>query len=173
MYSIDIQALLSSVKDVVDEASLNVNSIAEDVAEMSRAKLISLAQAELKTSRDEYLNAISKVEKVQGAFEIRLESSTTKSGFSLPHAVEHGMPAFDMKPGLLKQVKSRHTGKYQKLTGKDYRDVPVSNGPGAAIRRVSRTTSAGKWQHPGIKAKNFFQRVADTVEATISEVLNS
>lgn len=112
--------------------------VLDDVAASSRAKWIRLAQAELQTSRQTYIQGIQQV-----ASDGPLERSITLLGW-LPNAIENGLDAFDLRDTLLGPGSSirkpifRAVGKGRSgatmydFTGQYYAHVPIRHGtPGS------------------------------------------
>lgn len=91
-----------------------------DIAEEARGQIIRLAGERLLSTFEDYVSNLTPVEFVPGAAEITLVGW-------LPNAVENGLAAFDMKPGLL-AGRNAKTDKH----GNRYNTVPFRHGtPGA------------------------------------------
>jgi hypothetical protein len=166
---VDVVKLAQEIQLVMKAEEMAVEETILDVAEMSRTRLVTMAQRELSTSRLEYIASISRVEKIQDGARIRLTSSPARTKkFNLPSAVELGMRPFDMKPYLLRGRSS----KYSAAKGRLYADIPLKGRAQATvIRRVSDASDRRSWRHPGIQARGFFERVADQVDQVLAEVL--
>ncbi|MBT8428502.1 MAG: hypothetical protein KJN79_01180 [Gammaproteobacteria bacterium] len=128
------------MSDVIPEQMLAALSesmvvhILDSVATSARAKWIRLAQTELQTSRQSYIQGIQDVES-----EGPMERSITLLGW-LPNAIENGLAPFDMRETLLgpgssirKPIfksagKGRSGATLYEATGQYYAHVPIRHG---------------------------------------------
>lgn len=96
-----------------------LNAVLDDVAASARVKWIRIAQTELHSTRQDYIQAIGEIQTGEGSREIAL------IGW-LANAIENGMDAYDMRDTLL--ANSSHVGK----DGKKFAYIPFRHGtPGS------------------------------------------
>lgn len=111
-----------------------------------------LAGQKLKSSRNAYQKGLD--------FEIvdDLSFYLTLEGY-IPYSVEMGRNGFDMKPGLLKNAKSRviplNVNRYINMT------KPT------VFRTVSVTSRPDSWMHPGWKGKKLSDEVVKELDTAI------
>lgn len=145
MIEVDLHQILPPgvLESLSEEA---VQQMLADIAEAARDKWVQLAQAELTTSRRDYVAGVQAVELSPGMAVIALVGE-------LPNIIEQGMDATDMHDTLLgpnvpvAPVGSR--GKHPKAGGGYYRAIPFRHGTptsggasGAPMGRVYRGHSA-------------------------------
>lgn len=103
---IDAAGIAEMFKEFAAEVEADLKKGVANLAAVTHAKVAEMASTELKSSREEYLNALGFEEISEGVWVVSLE----KDAFF----IEEGLPAnFDMKPGLLKDAKTGAAGKYK------------------------------------------------------------
>lgn len=122
-----------------------------------RKKMMQYAKHELSPNvSKQYIGGLSEV-----TVDKENEVSFQLNGF-LPVALEVGIDAFDIKPGLLRSPKAKIAqdgSRYIRvpLMKADRRKKPV-------IRTVSSKSDAMSWIHPGLESRNFFDRATEEIE---------
>jgi len=130
---IDVRgAIPESLIAILEGAGL-MEAVLDDIAASARAKWIRLAQTELHTTRQSYIQGIQEVEAEEGVRSISLVGW-------LANAVENGLDPFDLRETLLgPNAKNRHPilralvpGQPRVRTGGWYANVPFRHGsPGS------------------------------------------
>lgn len=119
------------IDDIAKLAQSITPAAAVRLAHAARTQIVVAAQRELKTSARDYVAGISDV-KVVAAPGGGVEARVVLSG-TLPNMVERGVPAFDMRPGLLASPKARTTSKGHRVLAVPFRHM----GPGASGRNAA------------------------------------
>jgi len=115
------------VDEIANLAKTLTPAAAVRLAHAARTQIVVSAQRELKTSARDYVAGVSDV-KVTATAE-RVEARIVLKG-ALPNMVERGVPAFDMRPGLLSSPKARTTEAGHRVLAVPFRHM----GPGASGR---------------------------------------
>jgi len=119
MIEIDLQGVPSAVAAIIGPELVPL--ILDDVAAAARAKWITLAQRQLHSAKRDYIQGIQAVVR-----EGPLSRIIELLGW-LPNAVEHGIPAFDLRTTLLKKnakISWRKAGRGGGAVGYKYKAIP-------------------------------------------------
>jgi hypothetical protein len=100
----DISAMHERVKAIADAM---LSQSAEDLAAMTYSKVVEIAQSKLRTSRQEYLNALSYEAAGGGAWTVTLDKKAMW--------IEEGMPRHEMIDDLLKNAMTSKKGTRYKV----------------------------------------------------------
>ena len=118
------------------------------------------AEISLHTSLGAYLAGLSEPILEGGGVAIELQDE-------FPNWIESGHGPVDLRRTLLR---SGLTGVKTSKAGVRYRDVPITDPRGETIiRRISENSTG--WQHPGIKARNFAERVKADLPRIVDEAV--
>lgn len=116
-FSIDAAELAAVFKELALEVQQDLEKGVANLAAMTDAKTKELAQAELKTSRQTYIDNLTMEEVSPGIWVVSLDQPAL--------FIEEGLdPNFDMKPGLLKNAKTSKDGTKYKVIPFDYGKAP-------------------------------------------------
>ena len=111
----------------------------------------------LKSSRESYLAALE-LENGPGGITIGLTGGSESENF-LANAVDSGYPAFDMKPGLLKE-------ETKVIVPLNVDRRVVFNNP-KVFRTITKQSPATSWIHPGWEGMNIVDEVVEELNYNI------
>lgn len=112
-FEIDAEAIAKEFAEFALEVEQDLNTAVANLAAITNAKVKEMAQKELHSTRQRYIDALSFAEVSPGLWVVSLDESALW--------IENGLPSdFDMKPGLLKNAK-------MSKDGVQYRVVPFNH----------------------------------------------
>lgn len=112
-----MDALTKEFKEFAKELESDINQAMGELAAITNAKVLEMAQKELKTSRKKYTDALGFEEVAPGIWVVSLDE---KAFF-----IEEGLPDnFDMKPGLLKKGETSKDGTRYRVVPFDHTAPP-------------------------------------------------
>lgn len=115
---IDATGIANTFKEFAAVVEKEIKNSAAELAVITHAKAQEMAQAELDTSRKDYLDALGFEEVSPGVWVITLEEGAMW--------IEEGIPQnFDMKPGLLRDGETSPSGKRYRVVPFEHTKTPT------------------------------------------------
>lgn len=132
-FNIDAAAIAEAFKEMAMEVEQDLQKGIANLAAMTDAKTKELAQAELKSTRQKYIENLTMEEVSPGIWVVALDQPAL--------FIEEGLEAdFDMKPGLLKNAKTAADGSKYKVVPFDQGKAPSQMTPYAqdVVNRIKK-----------------------------------
>lgn len=92
--TVNITNSMSSIRDIITDAE--IDRLVYQLALVARAELVKQAKMNLRSSQQDYIQAISDVVGGNGTYSVFLDPQSW-----MANSIESGLPPFDMKAGLL------------------------------------------------------------------------